>query len=540
MSTRLNKVQLVKGLKWERLDPLDNVGVSTYELIRDAVKEGRVELAKDLVDYLYFWEIKLVRDANIDLAGGFPQFYMSAYGEDGFDQVYRETMARSVYDPASTMAAKRPAGLRDMSILDWTMAYAARMVRIHRMGKNDGVDGFVLEEYDDRYEVVWDPCYTGGRTRRGDSLSGKPPHTGPPYNYAGNQKPHPWTWGKSGVSGYCIHCCVLHELMDVEQTGGYLQQWVTGYSENPWDPCRYIAYKDVDWVPDEYYTRIGKSKPRPASSKPRPENPKLLKVTHSNELGTKWQNLVPRLKRAIDTGKKDEALELVDRLDAETGLWHLTYPLRSNWTWMDLIVERYGYNELYHCLRSIPSTLEPLRAPDVARPRKSDIPGAELRARRAAAWGRSDRSGPDESSVRIVDEPDRIVMELDPCGSVGRHLVTIERQSEVSADVSAELGMHLYVSFPWTPLTESPYNAGVTTERHPVAWNKVGIPHLCTRCCVHVEMAALAQTGYLTTVVERPEDVKDPTCRWFFYKDPDDVPEEYYTRIGARKPVPER
>jgi len=93
---------------------------------------------------------------------------------------------------------------------------------------------------------------------------------------------------------------------------------------------------------------------------------------------------------------------------------------------------------------------------------------------------------------------------------------------------------------PLTPLTEPPYNAGVTAEPHPVAWSKVGIPHLCTRCCVHLEMAAIARTGYLTTVVERPADVKDPTCRWFFYKDLDDVPEEYYARIGARKPALQR
>ena len=42
---------------------------------------------------------------------------------------------------------------------------------------------------------------------------------------------------------------------------------------------------------------------------------------------------------------------------------------------------------------------------------------------------------------------------------------------------------------------------------------------------------------YLTTVVERPANNTDPNCRWFFYKDLDDVPEEYYTRIGARKPA---
>jgi hypothetical protein len=328
--------------------------------------------------------------------------------------------------------------------------------------------------------------------------------------------------------------------MDIEQTGGYLQQWVTGYSENPWEPCRYIAYKDVDWIPEEYYARIGKIKPEPTSRAPKPENPKLVKVTHSDDLGRRWINLVPRIKKAIDEGQKEEALRLVDELNAETGIWHLSYPLRWNWTWMDIIVERYGYTELYHALRSIPPVVGPALPPGAPKPTKYTIPGAEERARQAALWARSDRSGPDENSVRVVDEPDRIVLELDPCGSVGRHLVTIEGQSEVSGNVAKDLGTDLYVSFPLTPLTQPPYDSGVTTEPHPVAWGKVGIPHLCTRCCVHFEMAAIARTGYLTTVVERSEDVKDPTCRWLLYKDLDDVPEECYARIGARKPAPQR
>ena len=46
MSERLDKVKLVKGHKWERMDPLDNIGVSTYALIKDAIHEGKNELAK--------------------------------------------------------------------------------------------------------------------------------------------------------------------------------------------------------------------------------------------------------------------------------------------------------------------------------------------------------------------------------------------------------------------------------------------------------------------------------------------------------------
>ena len=57
MSERLDKLNLVKGYKWERMDPLDNIGVPTYALIKDAIEEGKNDLARDLIDYVYFWEI---------------------------------------------------------------------------------------------------------------------------------------------------------------------------------------------------------------------------------------------------------------------------------------------------------------------------------------------------------------------------------------------------------------------------------------------------------------------------------------------------
>ncbi len=528
MSERLDKVKLVKRRRWERQDPMDNIGVSTYALIKDAIKEGKKELAKDLTDYLYFWEIKFVLDANIDLVGGFPQFFMTHYGEDRLYDTYREMLLRC---RGLASWPVPPVKKRDITPFEWSMDYAARMVRLHRMGKNDGTGGFNLEEYDDRYEVVWDPCYTGGRTRRGDPIAYTAPHIAPPFNYTVNKVPHTWTGGKTGMTGYCIHCYLLHELLDIEQTG-YLGQWIVGYPEDPWKPCPYIVYKDADWIPEECYNRIGKTKPKVKSTAPKPKDPKLLKVTHSDELGRRWTNTVPLLKKAIDAGNKEEALKLIDELDAERRIHR--YPLTWNWVWLDIIAERYGYNELYHALRSLYSRMEPPLAPDEPKPAKDSIPSAEERARKAALWGRGDRSGPDESSVRIIDEPDRIVMELNPCGSVGQGLMRIDKVDYVTAAVAKELKV---TGLERGPLTEPPFNFKVTTEPHPVAWGKVGVPHLCTRCCVHFEMAAIARNGYLTTVVERPANATDPNCRWFFYKNLDNIPEEYYTRIGAIKPA---
>ncbi|MFC2006797.1 hypothetical protein ACFLUQ_01360 [Chloroflexota bacterium] len=519
MSKELDKAKLVKGTSWERKDPLDNIGVSSYTLLKDAIREEKKELAKDLSDYIYFWETKFARDIGFDLACGFPEFVRVHYGEYAEYEYQKEAMTRGRgwHLPFTEKPVLKK---REQSPYEYTMGYARNMVKLHRMGRNEGVGGFTIEEYPDRYEFVWDPCYSGGRPLRGDPIAGTPPRTGPPYNYSGNIAPHPWTWGRTGVSGFCIHCGFIHNIADVEQRG-YLQ-WITGYPEHPFEPCRYIAYKDVDWIPEEYYTRIGKAKPKVTSKAPEPKDVnKLIRVTHSDELGPDFVSTLTVLKKAIDSGKKEEALKLVDQIQIEMGgmggggrpTWH--------WAWVDLIVDKHGYNELYHALRWIYSPYNPPPAPNEPRPNKVTIPSAEERARKAAFWGRSFRSGPNaEGSVRIIDEPDRIVMKLEPCGLLGRSLTRID----------AERG----------PLTGPPWNLGVTKVSHPVAWGKVGIPHYCAAHCVHIDTAAVARSGYLTEIVERPENATDPNCRLFFYKELDDIPEKYYTRIGSKKPARQR
>ncbi|MFC2044767.1 hypothetical protein ACFLT8_06230 [Chloroflexota bacterium] len=537
MSTQLDKVELVKGPKWERKDPLDNIEVSTYNLIKDAIKVGKKELAKDLADYAYFWEIKVSRDLNVNLNWGFPEFIRVNYGEFQEIEDLKESMIR--FRQWHLPFTEKPTiKKRDLTPYEYTMEYGWRMLKGHRMGKNDGADGYIIEEYPDRYEFVWDPCYTGGRPQRGDSISGTPPWTGPPYNYSGNVAPHWWTFGKTGVPGYCSHCAWIHNRADADQRGYF--NWVTGYPEHPFESCRYIAYKDVDWIPEEYYTRVGKTKPKVTSTKAKPKNVnKLIKVISSDELGSGWIPTLNMLKAAIDGRNKEKALELVDILRVEQA------PRSAagwNWAWMDMIADKYGYNELYHALRWIYSPYNSPPAPNEPRPTKATIPSAEERARKGALLGRSSGSGGAGSevacSVRIVDELDRIVMHMEPCGMSGRSLMKIDKLDKVTEAAGKYLQREK--TFLRGPMTGPPLNFGVTKVAHAVGWGKVGIPMYCTWCCVQVETAGLARTGYLTEIIERPENATDPNCRWLFYKDLDDIPEKYYTRIGAKKPPRQR
>lgn len=544
MSERLDKLKLSKGKRWERLDPIENQQVSTYDLIRDAIKEDKMDLAADLTKYLWFWEMKFAKDSHIDLVDGIPSYILNHYGEDAFIKEYEWMMEASQVitpelDENGNLIEKDP----NISNVEWAMDYGARMVRGHRMGKEDGWGGFVIEDYPDRIEILWDPCYTGGRTRRGDPISGQKAHSQWPYNYQCTCLSHKWTGGYNNVSPYCVHCFLMHELGDTDcnkggyflKKGGYFQQWNVGYDPDDWKPCRYIAYKNIDWIPESYYERIGRKKPPLLTNEPKPENcDKLIRSIHSDELGERYINTARRLWETINKGDKEKALELVDYLNAETVEWSMGYPYKWNWTWIDRIVQKYGYTELYSALRTIPSAMFPPLAPTEKVPTKAELPSAEERVREMCLWGRSDRCGPDCSSVKVTEEEDRYVIEFLPCGGCGRNIMdNTDIETEERKKVREDLKTQMYQST--ASLLDPPYNFGVTTERAPINWGKLGIPNLCTACCSRFDLASVSRSGYLEVINDR-EEGSSPNCRWLVYKDVDNIPEEYYTRIGCKKP----
>ncbi|MDO8491637.1 MAG: hypothetical protein Q7T04_06460 [Dehalococcoidia bacterium] len=104
--------------------------------------------------------------------------------------------------------------------------------------------GLAYTEEPDRYVMRLDPCGTGGVMRRTTEVRKI-------------EKAYPWTWGRSGVSYYCDHCCIFQEILPIEMRGYPI--CVTQYSDNPNDPCIHLYYKKPELIPDEYFTRIGKT-----------------------------------------------------------------------------------------------------------------------------------------------------------------------------------------------------------------------------------------------------------------------------------------
>ena len=150
--------------------------------------------------------------------------------------------------------------------LETLMLVACEAMRGHLVGPERTGD-FELIELEDRFILRFDACGSGGRTLRGDWIERTPARMEAPYNWAVTQEQHPWNHYTPGVCLYCAHCIVLMEEMPIDRFG-YPVRVIDPptYPDTDPDPdvrqkCQWQMFKDPTTVPEEYYTRVGRTKP---------------------------------------------------------------------------------------------------------------------------------------------------------------------------------------------------------------------------------------------------------------------------------------
>lgn len=73
------------------------------------------------------------------------------------------------------------------------------------------------------------------------------------------------------------------------------------------------------------------------------------------------------------------------------------------------------------------------------------------------------------------------------------------------------------------------------SESGPRTFGRDTLPVYCAHCSVNNEMQAVESTGQLSTVEHPPTRPGDP-CVHHVYREPADIPDEIYLRIGKRPP----
>jgi len=209
-----------------RKDSLEELRIPTWTLVREAIREGKAEEAIRFLDYAC-WEAKSAHDSLCS----FIDDVMTHLAEVNEELIYE--VLRKRYDSV---------------IRRWfseTLSVEESIQRCTEWQRGHGANCTITEE-PERYVIKCNPCGSGGQLRRIKDV-GK------------MKKAYNWTWGKIGVPYYCVHCCIMWEVIPGEFRGYPIRINLVG--EKAQDPCVHLYYKKPELIPREYFERIGLKKP---------------------------------------------------------------------------------------------------------------------------------------------------------------------------------------------------------------------------------------------------------------------------------------
>jgi hypothetical protein len=209
-----------------RQDHLVDAGISTWDLVRQALKTGDTDEALALIEE-GLAENRIVHHNLVSAVGSYLDYIFSGIPEEDIEKVLRQRYYQIAKDTVSS-----PASVEET---------LRRFVRYQRANLSQVT---VVEE-PDRYVVTYRPCGSGEWLMR----------TMPALRL---KKAYPWSWSRSGVPYYCLHCCIGWEIIPTELRGYPL--YIHLSPDRPEDPCVQLHYKKAELIPEEYFTRIGKTK----------------------------------------------------------------------------------------------------------------------------------------------------------------------------------------------------------------------------------------------------------------------------------------
>ena len=236
---------------------------------------------------------------------------------------------------------------------------------------------------------------------------------------------------------------------------------------------------------------------------------RAVRLDDTKELGLATAELVCQ---AIDEGRYEDAKALARYTVGEGKGLH---DLFCDWIWdlLTHIAKRHGEQEMYETLRETQGTWM------LKRTWKAFL-GMSItqRVQFSAEMMRAHHSGPQQDGgIEVLEEADRYVIKIDPCGSGGRM-----RRGDPVDGTSSRLG--------------PPYNFGTTSKGYDWSWGKQDVPYYCVHCCVN-EMMPMEWGGHPLWVTGYDPDASKP-CAWYVYKTAEAIPQEVYTRVGRKKPAP--
>jgi hypothetical protein len=213
------------------------------------------------------------------------------------------------------------------------------------------------------------------------------------------------------------------------------------------------------------------------------------------EMGTRTLDLVIE---AIDAGNKEKAKELAKRMYKEFNHLHDGYMVWVTGL-LTYIYQNYGVEAVEEAERKAHGIEAKLV---FLPPEKTDL--------RSMVEHMVSGFRGHLQPITVEEDDEKISITMKPCGS-GERIIQ-------KGGYNPEFGL------------------AKIKEPHNITWHSEGFPIYCVHCPLG-EMMSVERTGSLGTVHVVDEPMYEGACHFVLYKDPDNIPEEFYTRIGKKKPA---
>ena len=219
------------------------------------------------------------------------------------------------------------------------------------------------------------------------------------------------------------------------------------------------------------------------------------RIFTDEELEEMGKRTLDVLKEAIDAGDKEKAKELAERMYREFNYLHDGY-----FTWVTGL-QTYIYEKL-----GVDAVEEAERRAHTIESKIAFIPSGKTGFRDRVIGMIGGLRG-HLQPIEIKEDDEKVTITMKPCGS-GKRLIDM-----------------------------GGYEAGLARvgEPHRITWGMKDFPLYCVHCPV-MEALDIENTGDFAFCRFASDPIGKEDCQFVFYKNPADIPEEFYTRIGKQKP----
>lgn len=208
----------------------------------------------------------------------------------------------------------------------------------------------------------------------------------------------------------------------------------------------------------------------------------------------------------IDRGEPEKAKEVLDYAREEARVVHDMY-VNWAWTFFTYVARTQGEAAVERAMRFVMESYYKPRYTKVMQAPVKEQLDLCVEGMRGHFFGPG-RTG----EVDVTEDELKYTLIYKPCGTGGVARQRIADEKEMS-----------------------PQLFGVTEEPRDWSWGQAGVGYYCAHCAMVNEILSIESFGHPMRITHYDPDPHKP-CIWTIYKNPADIPAEFYERVGKAAP----